>query len=129
MSCPVQSVKYDFAITHTGGGTTTYSDVLVGLDGRYLEWIEAFVIMTLTGSPTTPSLTLTIQSTMDGGTTWRDLVAFTALTATGSESKECHRTHGTAGQRFLGRQFRIKRLYSTDSGAATFTGSIYINGA
>lgn len=121
------------ALSDSGSvNTTEYSDVITGFDGRFLDNVELFIGITLGGSPGTPTLTLTFQTSMDYGVastaTWRDAVAFTQLTATGTESKELSRTHGTAGQRLIGRAGRWKIVHTLASGSATWTGNLYASG-
>ena len=136
-----QLAQVAIAVTHTGTEATTYSNsansdgtAFIPIDGTELEWLEGFLKLVLTGSPVTPSIAVTLQNSPDGGTTWRDVMAFDAMTSTGTQtaSEECNRMHGTEARRFLSAlpgSWRLKFVASTDSGAATWTGTLYLFGA
>jgi hypothetical protein len=58
------------------------------LEGLAKDWDEMALYVNCTAaSGTTPTLDISYQTTMDGGTTWFTHTSFTQLTTTGTEKK------------------------------------------
>lgn len=92
----------------TGNFTSDTTAGAKSIDAR-VQNFAAFVKASAVGAGT--SLALKIQHSPDGGTTWFDLVSFTALTAAGSEVKY-HSQFATANC----------EVFATLRASGTFTG-------
>lgn len=82
---------------------------------------------TLVGSAiggTTPSFTFKIQDSIDGGTTWNDVITFTAMTANGSESKSYAEVEAATAQ-VVGDLVRAVWTVTGTSPTGQFTLTLY----
>jgi len=93
---------------------------LVDLGRSMINMVEAQLDSDApTGTYTTPTLTITIQTSLDA-TNWNDLVAFTQVgDAAGAEDKNKHASDTVQ----LGRYLRLA------SGAPTYTGTVTLRAA
>jgi hypothetical protein len=104
------------ARTATGTGTAVCGFA------RYEKFIFELVVSAASG--TTPTLDVVVQHSIDGGTTWHTLVAFTQKTTTGNELKtEAEVEAGTAEA--YGDCFRVS--YTIGGTTPSFTFKVTAN--
>lgn len=79
--------------------TATANGAAIGGFGAFKRMKATLKVGTVTG--TTPSLTGKVQGSVDGGTTWQDLITFTALTATGAADTKDYATVDAASAQVI----------------------------
>lgn len=75
----LQTITVLASAARTATGTADIGDAVASFDT-----VDVFIDVTAV-SGTSPTMTVTYQSSVDGGTTWFDGVASTAITATGRQ--------------------------------------------
>lgn len=101
-------------------GTGTTFSAACGLPDA-LDWVAIQVVCTANGG-TSPSVALTVQWSMDGGTTWSDADAtaadaFTALTASGQKFVKRFQVKGTS--------LRLKEVTTGTSPTLSYTPTVF----
>jgi hypothetical protein len=81
-------------------------------------------IVVTAASGTTPTLDAKIQHSIDGGTTWFDLITFTQKTAVSSEFKAYAEVFGTTGQ-VWGDMLRVSYTIGGTTPSFTFSVDVY----
>lgn len=74
-----------YTVIPSAARTTTFNHDLEGLAKDYEEMVLYVNCTAVSG--TTPTLDISYETTMDGGTTWFTHTSLTQLTATGTERK------------------------------------------
>lgn len=85
--------------------------------GRYEKFAAELVVSAASG--TTPTLDVTLQHSIDGGTTWFTLATFTQKTATGSELKTETEVEAATGEVY-GDCFRVSYVIGGTTPSFTF---------
>lgn len=92
------------------------------LSGDYSGYGEILALLAVTAhSGTTPTLDVKIQHSVDGGTTWHDLQAFTQVAETdGTELKVVSRYYAADTQKAFGSKLKIVWTIAGDTPSYTF---------
>lgn len=94
---PYDTIYADsIAVLASAARTTSSTGSAVELPGQARKF--SFQIVCSARSGTNPTLDAKIQHSIDGGTTWFDLVTFTQLTATGQELKSYAEVEASSAQ-------------------------------
>lgn len=106
-----QTLLASAARTVTGAGSA-----VCGFE-RYEKFAAELVVSAASG--TTPTLDVTLQHSIDGGTTWFTVVAFTQKTTTGSELKTQAEVEGSSAVEY-GDCWRVSYVIGGTTPSFTF---------
>lgn len=81
-----QNDDYYREVVFSQANVVTIDEAATGITGFARATLGAFTV-SCTEDSGTATLDVAIQRSVDGGTTWADIVAFTQLSATGAETK------------------------------------------
>lgn len=102
--------------------TTTGTSTAVGGFAPFSKLGAQIVVTAASG--TTPTLDAKIQHSIDGGTTWFDLITFTQKTAAATEFKAYAEVLGTTGQ-IWGDMLRVSYTIGGTTPSFTFSVDVF----